>query len=374
MYKSFWNGTLNAPRFLQSDAGARIVFVARCSKSRLVRPREGREDHRAGIDGWDVIGSSMRQMGREQLFHAPLPLQNPPPAPCCMCRVDFLVDALHRHRWRAVLLVALPIRVLACSPAVRGSLAARAALQTHALFATMGAALRTLRHRRGRAAGARSQPRPPFPAAPATSAPLGPLGFDFAQHRQTLRPTVDGDPHCPLKLDCKNGTDQAASYTPFSQPELHPPCAGVLAVLWVGCERLTGPGSSVPPPLRKVLGLERNQPSGHNLWQRELCAGALAIWWGQAGEAPGARIERSSLQVQSRCGGNELRTGMGAREGGGSGGTQGTPPEGGGDGGDAMKEMCATKSWPTPSTWRLRRQAHPSCRTNLFFLLLMDPE
>ena len=22
--------------------------------------------------------------------------------------------------------------------------------------------------------------------------PLGPLGFDFAQHRQTLRPTVDG--------------------------------------------------------------------------------------------------------------------------------------------------------------------------------------
>jgi len=23
--------------------------------------------------------------------------------------------------------------------------------------------------------------------------PLGPLGFDFAQHRQTLRPTVDGN-------------------------------------------------------------------------------------------------------------------------------------------------------------------------------------
>ena len=32
---------------------------------------------------------------------------------------------------------------------------------------------------------------------------LGPLGFDYAQHRQTLRPTVDGirsEALCPLGL------------------------------------------------------------------------------------------------------------------------------------------------------------------------------
>ena len=147
----------------------------------VMRPREHRQDLRA-----DII-----RLMSHQLFHAPLPLQNPPPVPCCTCRVDFRSDVLQRHRRRASLLVALPIRVLALSPAVRGLLAARAALEPHTLLAAVGAALRARRHRRGCAARTRSLPSAPSPPSyPASrSCPFQP------------------DPG--LKIDCKNGTDQA---------------------------------------------------------------------------------------------------------------------------------------------------------------------
>ena len=108
----------------------------------------------------------------EQLFHAPLPLQRLPPVPCCVCCVQFQSDVLQRHRRqerrRACLLVALPIRALALGPAVRGVLAARAALEPHTLLAAVGATLRACRHRRGRAARANPfhQLRLPFAASP----------------------------------------------------------------------------------------------------------------------------------------------------------------------------------------------------------------
>ena len=51
--------------------------------------------------------------------------------------------------------------------------------------------------------------------------------------------------------------------------------------------------------------------------------------------------------------------------------------EGGeGVGVEARWKMCATKSWTTPSTWRLRRKPHPPCRK--YFsersFGLLDPE
>ena len=147
-----------------------MVFAASCLKSHVVRPREGLEDLRA-----DII-----RMRSHQLFHAPLPLQNPPPIPCCMCRVDFRGDVLQRHRRRARFLVALPIRVLALGPAVKGLLAARAALESHTLLAAMSAAFRTRRHRRGRAARARSLPPAPPPLPASTLLPLTqPLKVNF---------------------------------------------------------------------------------------------------------------------------------------------------------------------------------------------------
>ena len=148
----------------------------RCQPSHLVRPREGLEDIRA-----DII-----RLASHQLFHAPFPLQNPPPVPCCQRRLNFGSDVLHRQRRRAGFFVARPVQVLACSPAVRGLLAARAALQPRTLLAAVNAALRPCRHRRGCTARARSLPPAPslLPSFSAPdSSPSGPSGSSISQHR-----------------------------------------------------------------------------------------------------------------------------------------------------------------------------------------------
>jgi len=145
-----------------------MVLAAGCLKSHQVRIGEAREDHQAAIIS----------QASHQLFPAPLPLQTPPPIPCCLCRVQFRGDVLQSHRWRALFLVALPIRVLACSPAVTGLLAARAALEPRTLLAAVGASLHARRHRRGRGARERSLPPapPPLGRLPASRAPLHPQG------------------------------------------------------------------------------------------------------------------------------------------------------------------------------------------------------
>ena len=157
------------PPFHESNEGAPMVSAACFLNSHPVRIGEHRQDR---------LGQMISTMSH-QLFHAPLPLQNSPPVPCCLCRVYCPTDVLQRHRRRACLLVALPIRFLACNPAVRGLPAYRAALESRTLRATVGAALRGRRHRRGRA------------------------GRDQGQDPSHLHPQ-------PFKIDCKNSTDQAA--------------------------------------------------------------------------------------------------------------------------------------------------------------------
>jgi len=121
-----------------------------------------------------------------QLFQATLPFQHPLPSSCGICISHFLPDFLQIQLPDTNLLVPLPIRVLALSPAVKFLLADRAALQLNAALAAVGADLHALRHRWGRA-------RTQDPLPPAASPPT----FQ-------IRSVV-------FKIDCKRGTFWAAA-------------------------------------------------------------------------------------------------------------------------------------------------------------------